>query len=126
MHCPGDALQAQRSVWSSFSSDSARTILSVAVKKMELFVGFLRRLRATAAEHAGRFASPGFTRLFAMLAAELVDEYFGLVDGYLKALTFKGGMLISARLGAGNRGTGHTLRQARERGWLERAFDRTG
>ncbi|MGO9957352.1 MAG: MutS-related protein [Solirubrobacteraceae bacterium] len=122
----GEALQAQRSVWSSFSNDSPRTILSVAVKKMELFVGFLRRLRAMAAEHAGSFSSPGFTRFFAMLAAELDDEYIGLIEGHLKALTFKAGMLISARLGAGNRGTGHTLRHARERGWLERAFDRTG
>ncbi len=122
----GEALAAQRSVWGAFSSDSPRTILSVAVKKMELFVGFLRRLHAMTDEQRGSFASPGFTRLFAMLAAELDEEYFALIDSHLKALTFKGGMLISARLGAGNRGTGYTLRQARGRGWLERAFDRSG
>jgi hypothetical protein len=122
----GDALQAQRSVWGAFSSDSPRTILSVAVKKMELFVGFLRRLHAMTDEQRARFASPGFTRLFAMLATELDEEYFALIDSHLKALTFNGGMLISARLGAGNRGTGYTLRQGRERGWLERAFDRSG
>jgi ABC-type histidine transport system ATPase subunit len=122
----GKALQAERSVWGAFSKDSPGTLLRIAVQKMEVFVGFLRRLREMTAEHGGKFASSGFARFFAMLAEELDDEYFALTEGHLRALKFKGGMLISAQLGSGNRGRGYVLRQAREQGWLERVFDRSG
>ena len=39
-----------------------------------------------------------------------------------------GGMLISAQLGSGNHGAGHTLRRSREQGWLQRIsfLDRSG
>ena len=57
---------------------------------MELFVGFLRRLREMADEHASRFSSPGFTRFFAMLGEELDEEYFGLVEDHLKDAQVQG------------------------------------
>ena len=63
----GEALTAERKVWGGILRDSPRTILSTSVAKMELFVGFLRRLREMADEHASTFSSPGFTRFFAML-----------------------------------------------------------
>ena len=112
----GEALNAQRSVWGGILRDSPRAILSTSVAKMELFVGFLRRLREMADEHASRFSSPGFTRFFAMLDEELDEEYFTLVEDHLKTLRFKGGMLMSARLAAGNKGKGYKLRWPREQG----------
>ena len=57
---------------------------------MELFVGFLRQLRKMTDEHAGKFSSPGLTRFFAMLADELDEDYFRVVEEHLKALKFRG------------------------------------
>jgi hypothetical protein len=122
----GEALKAEKSVWGSMLRDSPRAVLGTSVQKMELLVGFLRRLRAMTDEHAGKFDSPGFTRFFGMLRKQLDEDYFVQVETQLKALKFKGGMLMSARLIAGNKGAGYTLRRAREQGLLERVFDRSG
>jgi len=50
-----------------------------------------------------------------MIAQELGDDYFGIVDGHLKRLKFAGGLLVSAGLGEGNAGTGFVLRTPRDR-----------
>ena len=120
-----EALRAERSVWGSFRH-SPRTSLGSSIQKLELFVGFLRRLRELTDANAQDFDSPGFTRFFAMLREELDEDYFQLVEGHLVALKFKGGMLISARLAAGNKGRDYTLRRPRDQGLLERMFDRSG
>jgi len=122
----GEALKAERSVWGTILRDAPRTMLSSAVAKMELFVGFLKRLREMTGEHGGKFSSPGLVRFFAMLADELDEDYFGVVEEHLKALKFQGGMLISAQLTAGNKGTRYRLRRAREQGLLGRMLDRSG
>ena len=77
-------------------------------------------------EHSDEFDSQGFARFFAMLRDELDEPYFALIESHLKALKFKGGMLMSARLTTGNKGTGYTLRQQREQTRLGRMFDRSG
>jgi len=122
----GEALKAEKTVWVGLTKGQPRSILSGAVQRMELFVGFLRRLRAIAGEPAEAFHSPGFTRFFAMLREELDEPYFELIDSQLNTLTFKGGMLMSARLAAGNKGRGYTLRWPREQSLLGRVFDRSG
>ena len=122
----GEALKAEKSVWASVFRDSPRSLLGNSVNKMQVLVAFLRRLRELADEHAASFRSPGFTSLFAMLAHELDDQYFDLIESELRALKFKGGMLVTARLTTGNKGTTYVLRRAREQGLLERVFDRSG
>ena len=122
----GEALKAQKSVWGGLSRDSPERNLSTSVQKMELLVGFLRRLWELAGEHAGNFQSPAFRRFFAMLEDELDEEYLELVASELKALKFKGGTLLSAQLGAGNKGKAYMLRRTREQRLLERVFDRSG
>ena len=122
----GEALQAERRIWGSLLRDSPRTLLSNSVQKMEVFVECLKRLRAMADEHADRFSSPGLSRFFAMLCEGLDEPYFELIESQLKALKWGRGMLMSARLAAGNKGTGYTLRQAREQSLLGRVFDRSG
>ncbi len=122
----GDALKAEKSIWGSFLRDSPRAMLGNAVHKMEAFVDFLRRLRAMADEHADKFDSPGFTRFFAMVRDELDEPYIELIEDHLKALKFNRGMLMSARLTAGNKGTAYTLRQPREQSLFGRVFDRSG
>jgi len=122
----GEALKAEKSIWGSLLRDSPRNLLSTSIQKMEVFVDFLRRLRAMADEHGDKFGSPGFTRFFAMLREELDEPYFALIESHLKALKFNRGMLMSARLTTGNKGTGYTLRQPREQSLLGRVFDRSG
>jgi hypothetical protein len=122
----GEALKAEKGIWGSMLRDSPRTLLGTSVQKMEVFVDFLRRLRAMADEHADKFSSPGLTRFFAMLREELDEPYFARIENHLKTLKFNRGMLMSARLTAGNKGSGYTLRQPREQSLLGRVFDRSG
>jgi len=122
----GEALRAEKAIWGSLLRDSPRSMLGTMVQKMEVFVDFLRRLRAMAEQHADKFDSPGFSRFFAMLREELDEPYIELIENHLKALKFNRGMLMSARLTRGNKGTGYTLREPREQSLLGRVFDRSG
>ena len=93
---------------------------------MQLLVGFLRRLTEYATEHAAAFHSPGFRRFFSMLAEELNQNYFELIEQTLKELQFKGGVLMSAQLAAGNKGAAYMLRRPRVQRLFGRMFDRSG
>jgi DNA mismatch repair ATPase MutS len=101
-------------------SNSPDIILSRSVQVLQLFVSALKRLRRVADDHAGSFRSEGFTRFFAMLGRELDDDYFQTVEDHLKTLRFRGGVLISAELGKGNKGTHYVLRRPREQSWMQR------
>jgi len=122
----GEALQAERSVWGGLFNSSPRSLLATSVEKMELLVGFLARLREMADQHAGKFRSPGFRGFFQTLAGELSDEYLDLVGRQLKELKLSRGVLMSAQLTAGNKGTGYMLRRPREKSLLGRVLDRSG
>ena len=123
----GEALEAQRKVWGSIlERDSPRLILRTSVRKMGVLIGFLRRLRDLAGGHVDHVASPGLRRLFDMLAEELSDEYFALIERYLSELALKGGVRFSARLTTGNKGTDYTPRRAPPQGFIARILDRSG
>ncbi len=100
------------------------SILWGAVDLLQFLVGVLKKLRRIADSHAAAFESEGFSTLFAVLTRELSDEYFVTVERHLKHLQFRHGVLISAKLGRGNKGSDYVLRQpnAPERSWLERIF----
>jgi DNA mismatch repair ATPase MutS len=115
-----EAIGAQRQVWRSFLS-SPDSVLNWSVQLLELLVSALRKLRVVAEEHAGGFHSEGFARFFSMLREELDDEYLATVEGHLKELKFRRGVLISAALGKGNKGIRYVLRRAPEaKGWMQR------
>ncbi len=122
-----DAIAGERKFWSAFQS-SPQAILSRSVQVLEFFLGMLKELRAIADENQQRFRSDGFRRFFTMIGDELDDGYFELVERHLAMLRFKQGTLISARLGAGDHGTGYVLRAQREQRWIERLtqFRRSG
>jgi DNA mismatch repair ATPase MutS len=94
------------------------TILHRSVEVLQMFVGQLKSLRGVADEHSHEFHSEGFTRLFAMLQAELNEGYFAVLQQHLKELALRGGVLTSAELGKGNKASNLVLRKPNERGGL--------
>jgi DNA mismatch repair ATPase MutS len=56
-----------------------------------------------------------------MLSDELSDDYFDTIQNHLKELKFRGGVLVSAELGKGNKGINYVLRKPdKKHGWRER------
>jgi DNA mismatch repair ATPase MutS len=102
-------------------------LLRRSVAVLSMFVEMLRRLRREAEAQAGRFKSDGFATLFATLRKELSDEYLSTVEAHLARLKFRRGVLLSARLGKGNSGTGFALRKPNDDGrpWLRRLLARS-
>jgi len=99
--------------------DSPESIAYRARQQMQLYAKMFRRLRELADMHAARFRSEGFTRFFAMLSAELGDEYLAEVEAQIGELEFRHGTLMSVRLGPGNKGVGHVLRRHPKQGWQD-------
>jgi DNA mismatch repair ATPase MutS len=117
-----ETIEAERKNYLSYLLRSPNFILHRSVEVMEMFVGMLRRLRAIADQNIASFASEGFRALFSMLQQELGNEYFDEVQHHLRQLRFPHGVLLSARLGAGNRGTDYVLRKDNppQGSWLTR------
>jgi len=65
--------------------------------------------------------SQGFTDFFARIKAEIQHDYLASAGPLLDDLRFPEGVLISARLGRGNKGAGYTVRKPEEAGnWIQR------
>jgi DNA mismatch repair ATPase MutS len=111
----------RRSFW-NFIRRSPGSILYNAINLLQLSVEFLKRLRRIADQHAGTFQSEAFTALFSMLQRELDDQYFATIQDHLQRLKFREGVLISANLGMGNKGTDYVLRKVNERGWWQTLY----
>lgn len=119
----GEAIENEsRNFW-GLRSRHAASILRRSTEVLRMFFGVLRKLRAIA-EGAGAFESEGFTRFFAMLRSELDDAYLQQVHSRLRSVEFRGGMLMTARLGRGNHGTDYVLRNFDRpaRSWFDRFF----
>lgn len=99
-------------LWVSPSFSSASTILATAQRMLATSLDLLKRLRSIAERAAGQVESEGLRRFFAMLLAELDDEYLALLDRHVSALAFPRGVLLRAQLGAANATEGFTLCEA--------------
>jgi hypothetical protein len=101
-------------------------VLSRSVELLEAQVAGLRELRHLSEANAGRFRSAAFSNLFSMLQRELGDDYLEIVEGHLKELKFREGVLVSAQFGKGLKATNYILRNAlaEHRNWLQRLFGR--
>jgi len=100
------------------------SILYGSIEILQMFVGLLKKLKNIADEHADKFESEGFTAFFTMLKTELDDEYFTIVQKHLKELKFRNGVLISAELCTGNKGSNYILRKRydKKQSWIKRIF----
>ena len=115
-----EAIEREKKVWGW--GQHPEGMLHRSVEVIKLFVDLLKRLRHIAEEHGAEFRSEGFTTLFRMLARELDDEYLDSIEDHLRRLEFRDGVLISAELDDGNKGTHYVLRKPSntKQGWMER------
>jgi hypothetical protein len=114
-----EALERERKIW-GFSTRLPDSLLHRSVDALEQFVDVLRRLRGVAVRQRAGFRSVAFGRLFDELVAELSDEYLRTVQEHLARLALRDGVLVSARLGVGNRSTDLVLRRRADKpGWRD-------
>ena len=100
-------------------------ILHRSLDVMEMFMVSLKELRTIADKHSTKFYSDGFQRFFGMLKKELDDEYFIQIQNHLEVLEFRKGLLVSSKLGKGNKGINYILRKYKqpEQNWFLRLLD---
>jgi DNA mismatch repair ATPase MutS len=120
-----ETIEGEKKIYWGYFSKYPIAILDRSVQVLQMYVGALKKLRNIANEFSDQFVSEGFTTLFAMLKRELGDEYFAEIQNHLQIMKFRDGVLISAELGKGNKGTNYVLRNPAnlKKGWLERVFN---
>ena len=121
---PLAAIRERQKRWLGIFGHNPGAVLSSALGMLEMLVPRVRELRQIADAHGAAFQSVGFRRFFAMVEAELDDEFFQAVATHLRELQFRGGALLSVDLGKGNEGTHYVLRKPNHHGqrWLRRVF----
>lgn len=104
------AIERERRLW-GFSFRHPEALLHHSVQALDIFSDHLREVRGIADAHSGEFHSEGFRVLFEMLARELDDAYLASIAEHLRRLQFRRGLLMSARLGKGNKGAQYQVRK---------------
>jgi DNA mismatch repair ATPase MutS len=112
--------------WISGFGRSPWMILNTAMNLLEMYEARLKKVRILVDLNARLFESEGFTELFALLKSDLSDDYLDLLHAHLGELRFRRGVLVSARLGGGNKGSDYVLRKsnAAKGNWLRRLFEK--
>ncbi len=82
---------------------------------LRIFVEAFRELRRLAEREAERFESAGFNTFFDLVQRELTDAYLAEIEAHLHELAFRDGVVVSARLGPGNKAIDRVLRAPRAR-----------
>lgn len=114
-------IERKKKEWMGVTGRYLSSILSGSVNMLAMFMEHLRELRGIADTEENNFQSEAFRNLFAVLQTQLDDEYLSAVEARLKELRFRGGMLMSARIGKNNQGTAYVLRReaSGKRGFLK-------
>ncbi|MEB4211205.1 MutS-related protein [Mycobacterium sp. 94-17] len=116
-----DGVEVRRKVFlGGLMSRDPQAILRRSVRVLELLVGNLRQLRTLCDEHGTAFSSPGFRQLLDMVGDQICDEYLEQLDADLRELHLPRGVMLSASLGLGNKGTGYLLHQPPYRNWWDK------
>jgi MutS domain V len=120
-HLAVGALHDKRQVWGFWRSQNPSSVLSAAVRQLEVLIARVRQLRGIADEHAGAFGSDGVRAFFGAIHLELDDDYLGTLSRHLRQLRFPGGVPLSAELNRDNSGMNYVLRSGgSRRSWKER------
>ena len=123
-----EASESERKVWSVMWERDASSALHRSTEVLRLCVNPLRRLWRIAVDNGPQFSSEGFQRLFAMIAAELDEEYMRGIEEYIERLEFNNGVLMSAGIGSDCKGDNYVLRETTilRQTWLGRLGDWVG
>ncbi|MCK5844149.1 MAG: hypothetical protein KAG97_05530 [Victivallales bacterium] len=123
---PIESIRAKRDRWLGINSKYPASILSNAVKMIDMFLGLLGRLHEIGENHSSQFESEAFHRFFDMVANELTPEYNAEVAAHLNELGFGDGVLLTVELGKGNEGANYTLSHAKngKGGWFGKLFSK--
>ena len=99
-------------------------VLHQSLSFTQFLMTYLQKIKIIAQENIHHVESPGMVRLFSMLVQELNDDYMSTIERHLKQMSFKKGVLISARLGQGNQGKDYVLRRPNppQKGWFRRLW----
>lgn len=109
------AVEAERNVYRGVFADRGERLLSWALQVLKVLRGNLQDLRRIADGPGRQFRSAAFRTLFDEIRDQLDDAYLAEVDAQLADLRFSEGIVLSARLGTGNRGIGYVLRRPEAR-----------
>jgi len=118
-----EAMGLEREIYrTTFFLKSPDSVLRWSLKLLEGLLGCLRRLRDLLEVHHATLASEGFRGLSATLRDQLTDDYLDRVRFHLAQLSFRNGVLLSAQMGPGNKGTDYRLHVAppEQGNWLVR------
>ncbi|NWB49840.1 MutS-related protein [Pseudomonas gingeri] len=120
------AVELEKGIYLSIFSRYPVTIMHRSLTLLGMQTEMLRKLRDIADEYAGKFSSDGFSLFFDVIKDEISDEYFKEMGAYLAELELPKGFLVSAQLGAGNRGISYTLRKPTKSKdpWIKRIFQK--
>ncbi|HVU26458.1 MAG TPA: DNA mismatch repair protein MutS [Verrucomicrobiae bacterium] len=121
-----EAIETKRTRWLGVFSRYPCGILYEAVRLLKMLMEVVGKLKRTAGESVDKFESKGFKTFFAMIKAELADDYFARAKTQLKELEFRDGVLVSTELGQGNQGINYVLRKSLQPkpNWFQRLFSR--
>jgi len=106
----------------SFMTQYPDSVLRYSIETLEALFGAVVRLKKLAESHGSAFGSEGWTRFFASVCKELNDAYLATIKRHFTQLRFRNGVLLSARLSAGNKGKEYLLHLPRppEGSWVMR------
>jgi hypothetical protein len=123
-----DAIEREKKAWGWMSPTYPEGTLHRSVELLRVFMALIGCLRRVADAHRSEFRSDGFQQLFAMFTKEFSDDYLRIVDEHIRRLAFRNGILMSAELGEGNRGTHYIFRKPVDEGqsWMDRVQDWLG
>lgn len=115
-----EALERERKEFFSLFRGSPGSILYRSRGVLDMLLSMLCKLKAIAEENASAFTSDGLDRFFRMLREELDADFFASARSHLRQLQFPRGVLISARLGKGEKAAGIVLHETEGHrlGWL--------
>ncbi|TAN29793.1 MAG: DNA mismatch repair protein MutS [Actinomycetota bacterium] len=92
-----------------FSKDNPEITLHRAVQQLKFLSNMLAKAWYLGNKYQREFHSAGWSRFFGMLCTELDENYLKEIAGHLDELGFRNGVLITAGLGDGLKGSGYTL-----------------
>ncbi len=105
----GDAIAAERRAWGG-GLRSAELVLRRSVGVLDGFLVSFREVRSVAERHADHVSSPGLLAFFDRVRTELDDAWLAEAADHVRRLRERR-LVVTARLGPGNRGVDHVLRR---------------